>query len=121
MADIPPRNARHTLKVLMRNTGAWVKKLSKISRFAQFFYLARRITGSVQKGSAQWSKTVCRGRPSIEAPPGKWLPWGEERDAELSHFSLSLEACHFGDESSRRRGHGNFARQRSAGADVLIV
>lgn len=78
-------------------------------------------TGTVQKGSVHWERTVCRGRPTIGAPPGNWLPWGEERNKELPHFSLSLEACHFSDESFRLRGHGNFARQRSAGADVLTV
>lgn len=38
MTEIPPRNARHTLKVLMRNTGRWVKKISEISARRRYFY-----------------------------------------------------------------------------------
>ncbi len=38
MAEIPPRNARHTLTVLMRNIGRWVKKINEISARRPLFY-----------------------------------------------------------------------------------
>jgi hypothetical protein len=38
MTEVPPRNARHTLKVLMRDTGRWVKKINEISARRRYFY-----------------------------------------------------------------------------------
>ena len=39
MTEVPSRNARHTLIVLMRDTGRWVKKISKISACSHSFYV----------------------------------------------------------------------------------